>query len=288
LFPVKPPCTAPYATGKSPLKFAIHFLENAMSDETTAHIADPIELSRHLSSLADKRLDILRRIKETGSISEAARTAKVSYKAAWQALETLGNLAGSPLVEKVVGGVKGGGSRLTETGEQLLELSARLAKAREAVLADFARQKDPNFMRVTASTLQTSMRNHIPCRIEHISRGPAMARVLLRIDEQNTLKASLTLESAQLMELREGLEVLALFKATAIDVERSIHHESRENILSGTVVRCARKDRGGEVTLRLSGGLTVVGFCRPRHGLHPGETAEAFISQQAIAIGLFT
>ena len=52
----------------------------------------------------DKRIDILRRIGEVGSISEAARGAGVSYKAAWQALETLTNLAGVPLVEKVVGG----------------------------------------------------------------------------------------------------------------------------------------------------------------------------------------
>ena len=46
----------------------------------------------------DKRLDILQRIGEVGSISEAARGANVSYKAAWQALETLSNLAGAPLV----------------------------------------------------------------------------------------------------------------------------------------------------------------------------------------------
>ena len=43
----------------------------------------------------DKRIDILRRIGEVGSISEAARGAGVSYKAAWQALETLTNLAGA-------------------------------------------------------------------------------------------------------------------------------------------------------------------------------------------------
>ena len=258
-----------------------------MPEQPSDHVADPIELTRHLSSIADKRLDILRRIRETGSISEAARTAKVSYKAAWQALETLGNLAGSPLVEKVVGGVKGGGSRLTKTGEDLLELSSRLAKAREEVISEFASQRDPNYARISAASLRTSIRNHLPCVIERISRGPAMARVLLRIDEANSLKASLTLESAQLMELREGLHVLALAKATAVDVEHRLPHEIRENILTGTVLRCARRDRGGEVTLRLAGGLSVVGFCRPHHGLHPGDSAQAYVSQQSIAIGLF-
>ena len=41
----------------------------------------------------DKRLDILNRIGQVGSISQAARGAGVSYKAAWQAVETLSNLA---------------------------------------------------------------------------------------------------------------------------------------------------------------------------------------------------
>ena len=50
----------------------------------------------------DKRLDILRRIGEAGSISEAARGAGVSYKAAWQAIDTLSNLAGTALDRKSV------------------------------------------------------------------------------------------------------------------------------------------------------------------------------------------
>ena len=56
---------------------------------------------------ADKRIDILRRIGEVGSISEAARRASVSYKAAWQAIDTLSNLAGESLVDSSVGGAGG-------------------------------------------------------------------------------------------------------------------------------------------------------------------------------------
>ena len=59
--------------------------------------------------VADKRIDILRRIGAGGSISQAARDAGVSYKAAWQALDTLTNLAGVALVERAVGGAGGGG-----------------------------------------------------------------------------------------------------------------------------------------------------------------------------------
>ena len=47
---------------------------------------------------SDKRLEVLRAIHRAGSISEAARANRVSYKAAWQALETRSNLAGVPFV----------------------------------------------------------------------------------------------------------------------------------------------------------------------------------------------
>ena len=59
--------------------------------------------------MADKRIDILRAIARTGSISQAARDVAVSYKAAWQAVDTLTNLAGVPLVEALdsVGGASG-------------------------------------------------------------------------------------------------------------------------------------------------------------------------------------
>ena len=50
---------------------------------------------------SDKRIDILQRLDQVGSISQAARAAGVSYKAAWQALETLTNLAGTFVVSRI-------------------------------------------------------------------------------------------------------------------------------------------------------------------------------------------
>src|SRR5450830_1593 len=61
-------------------------------------------------SPSDKRLEILRGIAAGGSISQAARDAGVSYKAAWQAIDTLSNLAGAELVQRAVGGAGGAGA----------------------------------------------------------------------------------------------------------------------------------------------------------------------------------
>lgn len=51
-------------------------------------------------NVVDKRIDVLQRIKQYGSISEAARSAGISYKAAWQAIETLSALAGGTVGRK--------------------------------------------------------------------------------------------------------------------------------------------------------------------------------------------
>ena len=66
---------------------------------------------------ADKRMEILHLVGRHGSISQAARSAGVSYKAAWQAIHTLTNLAGEPLVIKV-NGTPIGRAEVVVAGEQ--------------------------------------------------------------------------------------------------------------------------------------------------------------------------
>ena len=163
-------------------------------------IADPTLLATHMAELADKRIDILRRIGDVGSISEAARRAGVSYKAAWQAIETLNNLAGAPLVEKVVGGNKGGGTRLTATGEEVLKLADELTRARAEVLVRFRLKDSPALKNVGVSSLRTSMRNQFPAVIEKLKIGSAQVRLILSIDDTHYIRASCTKESALQMQ----------------------------------------------------------------------------------------
>ena len=40
------------------------------------------------------RVDLLARVAECGSITQAAKAMKMSYKAAWDAIDTMNNLAG--------------------------------------------------------------------------------------------------------------------------------------------------------------------------------------------------
>ena len=158
--------------------------EKTTTTSDSGHKADPIEFTRSLAALSDKRIDILRRIKETGSISEAARASGVSYKAAWQALEkSLENLAGGKLVEKLVGGNRGGGTTLTATGEQILKIADRIAQARSEVLRSFTDAEQPLANHLTTSGILSSIRNNLPCVVENVKHGSALVRVSLRLDE---------------------------------------------------------------------------------------------------------
>ena len=60
--------------------------------------------------LLEKRIDLLFAIQKTGSISKAAKHVPMSYKSAWEAVDSMNNLAPTPIVEKETGG-KGGGDK---------------------------------------------------------------------------------------------------------------------------------------------------------------------------------
>ena len=230
---------------------------------------------------ADKRVEILRLVGASGSISQAARDAGVSYKAAWQALDTLSNLAGAPLVERAVGGAGGGGAKLTPAGERVLQAAGELARARTAVLARLAQRRVP--ASVAALGMRTSMRNQLPCRIAALRKGGGAVDVQLALADGAAVVARITVESAQLLQLARGQEVLALCKATAVDV-RAQPDAKRANLLHGTVTRASRG--AGEIALALAGGLQLVGFAAAGHGLRVGATGCAHMDASAVVIAL--
>lgn len=74
------------------------------------------------STVGPGKARLLGLITEKNSITEAAREMRMSYKRAWQLVDNLNGSFQEPLVESITGGSHGGGSRLTKTGERVLEL----------------------------------------------------------------------------------------------------------------------------------------------------------------------
>jgi molybdate transport system regulatory protein len=237
----------------------------------------------------DKRIDILRRIAQVGSISEAARGAGVSYKAAWQAVETLSNLAGAPMLAKAVGGAGGGGAVLTTAGQQVLDGAHRLAQARARALAQWQREAAMPHIGsgLAALGLRTSMRNHLPCTVQGRRVVAGSVQIRLDLGQGIQLLARITRESEQLLGLTKGLSVLALCKATAIQIAASWPEEGDANVLPGVVTRIGRSGPGGEVSMQLASGQQLVGFTQDRRGLRPGQPCMARVDPAAVVIGLF-
>ena len=66
-------------------------------------------------------VELLQHIEETGSINQAAKKMGMSYKKAWEIVNRLNEIVGSPVVITATGGEKGGGSALSEEAKQLID-----------------------------------------------------------------------------------------------------------------------------------------------------------------------
>lgn len=73
-------------------------------------------------ALGPGKIDLLRTIAKTGSISRAAHGLGMSYMRAWSLIRTMNDAFRQPLVEKKRGGTSRGGAALTDYGEIVLAL----------------------------------------------------------------------------------------------------------------------------------------------------------------------
>ncbi len=80
------------------------------------------------SFLGSGRILLLRSIKKNGSIRAAAKELNMSYKKAWDLINSMNKQTGHLLVEKKAGGKSGGGATLTVKGEKILQEYIKLEK----------------------------------------------------------------------------------------------------------------------------------------------------------------
>jgi molybdate transport system regulatory protein len=78
--------------------------------------------------LGPGRVELLQGIDEQGSISQAARIRKLTYRKAWGQIRAMEQQLGLPLVQKQTGGAGGGGARLTPEARELLRDYLQLAQ----------------------------------------------------------------------------------------------------------------------------------------------------------------
>ena len=68
------------------------------------------------------KVALLEAIRDTGSISAAARKLRMSYRRAWMLVDDLNRRLSKPVVLAMPGGKDGGGTKLSPTGLKLVAL----------------------------------------------------------------------------------------------------------------------------------------------------------------------
>ncbi|MBD0822983.1 winged helix-turn-helix domain-containing protein [Aestuariibaculum marinum] len=70
--------------------------------------------------LGEGRVQLLKAIDDTGSLSKAAKSLNISYKKAWDLIDSVNKSAKKPVTINSIGGKGGGGAELTEYGKSLI------------------------------------------------------------------------------------------------------------------------------------------------------------------------
>ncbi|WP_339543992.1 TOBE domain-containing protein [Pseudomonas sp. RA_35y_Pfl2_P32] len=248
----------------------------------------PTLLSQHIVR-RPQRIALLQHIAEQGSITRAAKSAGLSYKAAWDAIDELNNLAQKPLVERSVGGKGGGGARLSSEGQRVLRLYLRLQALQAQVLEAAEDASDLDLL--GRLMLRTSARNQLHGTVAGIEAQGRNDLIALTLTAGLSLHAQITRDSTQHLDLRAGTEVVALIKAGWLEL-LAIEQAPTPgyNALRGTMEQILDAEDGpSEVRIVLPNGQTLCALAEPlhlrTHGLQVGKPVLVQFSPSNVLLG---
>ena len=193
--------------------------------------------------LLEKRIELLHAIEEHGSISKAAKAVPMSYKSAWEAVDTMNSLSPEPIVYRETGGKDGGGTTITAYGETLLKNYALLKAEHTRFLARLSELTDiqsGTFKTIGRLAMQISARNQIQAEIISIESHNVNAKIVLRLKSGQRLISVITQEAVENLQLEKAQTVTAIFKSSVVVLLNSITQQSDDNILEGMVSKIDR------------------------------------------------
>jgi len=247
------------------------------------------------------RIGLLRAVDDHGSITAAARAVGLSYKAAWDAIDTMENLAGEPLVLRSAGGRGGGSARLSARGASLVDRFDRLDALHRRLLRMLDEASsggtagtgaDPEIELLRSMSMRTSARNQFAGVVARLARGAVNDEVAIRLPGGSTIVATITRESTGMLELVEGMPVLALVGANSVIIGTGLEGArlSARNRLAGSIASIERGAVNAEVVLDIDGGgriaATITLASADDMALAAGTRAVAMFKASAVIVAV--
>lgn len=246
------------------------------------------------SPVGRDRIALLEAVDRHGSITKAAQAVGLSYKAAWDALNAVNNLLPRPAVAAQTGGRNGGGAVVTGDGKALITafhlLEERLSRV-AAMFSDASTPIDPIVL-LRSLGMKTSARNAFRCTVVEIRQGSVNAEVILRLNDQVTLAATITEESVRDLGIAVGQGVTALVKASFVMLATgdALPAVSARNRILGTVARREDGPVSCEITLDIGGGKVLTSMVTrdgaDELGLRPGTAAWALFKASHVILAV--
>jgi molybdate transport system regulatory protein len=241
------------------------------------------------------RIGLLRAIAEQGSITQAAKAFGISYKAAWDAIDQMNQLAGEPLVERSTGGRGGGSTRLTARGERLVQRYSQIDAAHQRflrLLDQASIDLDQDFSLLSILNMKTSARNQFVGHVTSVRAGAVNDEVELTLPGGAKVVATVTRESTESLGLRTHMTAIALVKASSVMLATEIGDAklSSRNQLTGVVTSVTPGAVNAEVLLEVDGGVHIAAIVTQASvkalGLQPGVQATALFDASSVILAV--
>lgn len=243
----------------------------------------------------DPVIAMLEAIADHGSINQAAKSVGLSYKAAWERIETINNLSAEPLVVRKTGGSGGGGTELTEAGLLFLDRARLFRGHLEKLVGIFHDTPEEAFemlKTLRGMEMRISARNVWLGNVRRIEQGAVNSVVTVALKGKDTIVSVITENSVRRLGLTVGREVLVIVKAPSVMLCRGVERDtlSARNILDGRINRIVPGVVNDEVIIDLAGGNTVTSILTSesvrRMGLQEGMAISAVIKASSVMLAI--
>lgn len=206
-----------------------------------------------------RRIALLKAIHQTGSLSQAAKHIGISYKTAWDSVNSINKLSAKPFFMSTIGGKGGGGTVLSDYALRFIDLYDLLCKMQSNAFNILQNDSIPlnDILKVaTKVSLQSSARNQLygtitAIEVNHIA---GFITVLLQ-DKMTVVNAYITDASIERLHLIVGKEVILLVKAPQIELTNK--RNNNLNHYQTIVKNIHQSEHWCELTLVLATGITI-------------------------------
>lgn len=241
------------------------------------------------------RIELLRAVAEHGSITQAAKAFGMSYKAAWDAIDTMNQRASAPVVERVIGGKGGGATRVTDFGQRLIKRYEQVNAVHQRFLRlveQDAMDLDQEFSLLKVLNMKTSARNQWVGTVTAVRAGAVNDDIELTLPGGLRLSAIVTRGSTESLALRPQMAVIVLVKSSAVLLAADLAGArlSARNRIEGEVASVTPGAVNAEVVVRADNGVEVVAVVPQatvaEWGLVPGAAVTALVKASDIILAV--